>query len=137
MILLILSALTNQAKSQTINVSSIIPDEMNVWGPPLEVNMMGLPFVVRVKVAKHKGFTCTYNVELTNNSNQKFTALMGFLGNTGQLEEVTAGQVVIKPGESLYWERWKNGVLKKGMKDGVQICKNCNPTLGFLNIKIK
>lgn len=136
-VLFVVSALTATVKSQTVNVSSIVPDSVEVWGQPLNVDMMGNPIVIRLKVVKHYGTTCIFNVEITNNGTKTMSARMGFLGNTGMLHEPTSGFISIKPGEGFYWKREKREVLKRGVKNDALICKNCNPTLGFLGLKFK
>lgn len=136
LVLGLLVSLTNPAKSQTINIASIIADTTGVWGPPLEIDMAGTLCVFRVRVPKHKGTTCNYDVEITNKGNLKMTAIMGLLTESGQVDLNTAGRVTVKPGESFYWERQKLGVRKRGMKNGALICKNCNPILGFHNLKV-
>ena len=131
----LLSAATN---AQTVNVSSIVPDSVDIWGPQLNVDMgQGQIVGIRIRVNKHFGTTCKFDVELENKTTLKMTAVMGFLGRTGQLHEATAGSVSLKPGYKAYWEREKREVLKKGVKNDALICKNCNPTLGFLNLKFK
>ena len=137
MMLFLITALSNSVKSQTVNVSSIVPDSVEVWGTPLNVDMMGHPVVIRLKVVKHYGTTCVFNVEITNNGTKTMTATMGFLGKTGNLHDATAGSIRIKPGESFYWRREKREVLKRGVKNDALICKNCNPTLGFLGLQFR
>ncbi|MBC7916073.1 MAG: hypothetical protein H7Y07_18365 [Pyrinomonadaceae bacterium] len=136
-LLFILTALTNSVKSQTVNVSSVVPDSVGVWGKPLSVDMMGNPIVIRLKVVKHFGTTCVFEVEMTNNGTQTLSARMGFLGNDGKLYEPTSGMISIKPGEGFYWKREKREVLKRGVKNDALVCKNCNPTLGFLGLKFR
>ncbi|MBC8053401.1 MAG: hypothetical protein H7Y13_10080 [Sphingobacteriaceae bacterium] len=136
-LLFLITVVSSSVKSQTVNVSSVVPDSVDVWGPPLNVDMMGQPVVIRLKVVKHFGTTCVFNVEITNNGTRTMSATMGFLGNTGMLHEPTAGFISIKPGEGFYWKREKREVLKRGVKNDALVCKNCNPTLGFLGLKFR
>lgn len=128
--------LTNKVKSQTVNVASIIPDTVGIWGPPMTVDMLGTECIFRIKVIKHFGTTCVYNVEITNKGSKKLSAGMGFLTNGGLFNPNTGGDITIKPGESFYWKREKREVLKKRVKNQAQVCKNCNPILGFYNLKV-
>ncbi len=136
-LLIILAAFTQKAQSQTVNVSSIVPDSVDVWGPPLSVDMMGNPVLIKMKVVKHFGTTCVFEVSITNNGSKTMSARMGFLGNTGMLHEPTSGFITIEPGKGYYWKREKREVLKRGVKNDALVCKNCNPTLGFLGLKFK
>ena len=128
--------LTNPAKAQTVNVTSIIPDSVGVWGPPLEVDMAGTLCAFRMRVVKHYGLTCTYNVEITNKGNKTITAVMGLLSDSGQIPLDYAGRITVKPGESFYWQRQKLGIRKRGLTNQAMICKSCNPILGFHNLKV-
>jgi len=130
-------SLANTAKAQTVNVTSIIPDSVNVWGPPMSVDMMGTECVFRVKVIKHFGTTCIYNVEITNKGNKTLTAGMGFLTDGGLYNPNTGADIILKPGEGFYWKREKREILRKGVKNQAQVCKNCNPIIGFYNLKVK
>lgn len=128
--------LANKAKAQTVNITNIIPDSVGVWGPPLEVDMAGTLCVFRIRVVKHKGTTCNYDVEITNKGNKTLTAVMGLLTESKQVDLNTAGRVTVKPGESYYWHRQKYGVRKRGVENQALVCKTCNPILGFHNLKV-
>ncbi len=136
LILGLLICLAGFTKAQTVDVTSIVPTEVEVWGPPLEVDMGGTVCVFRIKVLKHYGTTCVYNVEIANKGDKTLTALMGILTHGGQVNDNTAGGITIKPGERFYWKREKREILKKGVKNDAQVCKNCNPIVGFYNLKV-
>ena len=128
--------ITIPMKAQTIDVTSIVPDSVGIWGPRQDVDMGGTLCSFRIRVSKHKGTTCNYDIEISNKGNKSLTGVMDILTQSGQINVNTAGRVTVKPGESFYWSRQKLGVFKKGRKNQAEICKACNPILGFYNLKV-
>lgn len=132
-----LLSLSFSSHAQTLAVATAVSDTVGAWGPELKVDLMNQPTVFRLKVKRHFGTTCQFVIEMTNNGTRTINSEIGFLGRGGQLYAATIGFVSIKPGERLYFDREKREVLKRGVKNDAVVCRNCDPVLGFYNLKLR
>jgi len=91
---------------------------------------------VRVKLIKHYGTTCVFDVEFTNNSNTVFKAAAGLKReNDSVIYGANMVNLKLNPNESVTYLKLEKRECKMSMskkRDQVKLCMECEPWIGFV-----
>lgn len=125
---------TQHSFSQSFPIN--IADNVAEWGAPINCEFNGYKMTVRVKLNKHMGTTCFYDVEFTNNSTKNFNGFAGInRPDDNTVYRHNAVQLKLKPGESVTYLNVEKRECKLSLskkRDQVKICRDCNPYIAFI-----
>jgi len=126
----------NTAKAQIFPINP--GDSVNVFGPFQDMIVAGQLLKVRTKLLRHFGFTCQFEIEITNQGSKSIASKTGLVsGNSGTLYEVTSVNLNLKPNFYVVYKLEIRECLKRKIKDPLISCMACNPRIGFYNPSAK
>jgi hypothetical protein len=132
---LCLLLLSTQLFSQSFQLQ--LANEVEQWSEPIVCKISDRSQItVRVKLIKHYGTTCVFDVEFTNNSN---TVFKGSAGLKRENDNVIYGanmvNLKLNPNESVTYLKLEKRECKMSMskkRDQVKLCMECEPWIGFV-----
>jgi hypothetical protein len=127
--------LTTQLFSQSFQLK--LANEVEQWSEPIVCKISDRSQItVRVKLIKHYGTTCVFDVEFTNNSN---TVFKGSAGLKRENDNVIYGanmvNLKLNPNETATYLKLEKRECKMSMskkRDQVKLCMECEPWIGFV-----
>jgi hypothetical protein len=132
-LLLIIPVCSVWAQSFAVDLAS----EVGQWGQPIICDMGNKGNVtVRVKLIKHFGTTCVFDVEFTNNSQRNFEGSAGLKREKDNvIYGVNLARLDIKPNETVVYSNMEKRECKMSLskkRDQVKLCMQCEPWIGFV-----
>jgi hypothetical protein len=114
-----------------------LASEVEQWSEPIVCNMGNKGnLTVRVKLIKHFGTTCVFDVEFTNNSNTVFKGAAGLKReNDSVIYGANLVNLKLNPSETATYLKLEKRECKMSMskkRDQVKLCMECEPWIGFV-----
>lgn len=127
--------ISNSLFSQSFPLS--LASEVEQWSEPIicKINDQ-TQITVRVKLIKHYGTTCVFDVEFTNNSNSVFKAGAGLKRESDNvIYGANMVNLKLNPNETATYLKLEKRECKMSMskkRDQVKLCMECEPWIGFV-----